>query len=127
MHAGRSRLALIGVLALAVCVAVSLAAGSAEAKKKKKKGGNSITVSKTTPTAIPAGDGTNAVAGDVSVPLTVGKKAKGKVVSSLTATYQLTDPAGNLDNLDVKVIAPNGRTVFLDNPALFFAGVAEIR
>jgi hypothetical protein len=122
MNAGRSRLALIGVLALAVCVAVSLVAGAAEAKKgKKKKGTNAITVSQITPTAIPAGDGTNEVAGVASDQLTVGKKAKGKVVSSLTATYQLTDPAGGLDDLDIKVISPAGRTVFLSNPATFFA------
>ncbi len=124
MNARRSRLAVIGVLALAVCVAVSLAAGTAEAKKGKKKRLTGITVSRITPTAIPAGDGTNAVAGVASVPLTVGKKAKGRVVSpnSLSVTYQLTDPAAHLDDIDIKVTAPGGRTVFLDNPAVFFAG-----
>lgn len=119
MNAGRSRLALIGVLALAVCLAVSLAAGAAEAKKGKKKGA-AITISKIAPTAIPAGDGTNGVAGVAAVPLTVGKKAKGKVVSSLSVTYQLTDPAAHLDDIDIKVTAPGGRTVFLQNPTLFF-------
>jgi hypothetical protein len=56
------------------------------------------------------------------VPFTVGKKAKGKVIgpSSLTSTFQLSDPAGGLDDLDLKIVAPNGRTVFLDNPAFFF-------
>src|SRR4051794_20603245 len=119
MNAGRSRLALIGVLALAVCLAVGLAAGAAEAKKGKKKGAP-ITVSKIAPTAIPAGDANNGVAGVAAVPLTVGKKAKGKVVSSLSVTYQLTDPAAQLDDIDLKVTAPGGRTVFLDNPTLFF-------
>jgi len=121
MNARRFRLALVGVLALAACLAVGLATGSAVAKKKKK-GSNSITVSKTTPTPMPAGDGVNEIAGDATASLTVGKKGKGKLVSSLTATYLLTDPGGNLDDVDIKVIAPNGRTVFLDNPAIFFAG-----
>jgi len=121
MNARRSRLGLICVLALAVCVAIAMSAGAAEAKKKKKSG-HSITVSKTTATAIPAGDGTNEIAGVATVPFTVGKKAKGKVVSpgSLTSTFQISDPAGFLDDLDLKIVAPNGRTVFLDNPAQFF-------
>ncbi len=122
MNARRPRLALIGVLALAVCVAASLAAGAAAAKKGKKKRANAITISKIAPTAIPAGDGVNALAGVAAVPLTVGKKAKGKVVSpsSLSVTYQLTDPAANLTDIDIKVTAPGGRTVALDNPTLFF-------
>jgi hypothetical protein len=119
-----SRLALVGVLALALSVALSLAAGTAEAKKKKKKGGNSVTLSKTTPTTIPAGDGTNEIAGTTTLPFTVGKKAKGKVVSpsSLTATYQASDPAGGVDDLDLEIVAPNGRAVFLDNPAFLVGG-----
>jgi hypothetical protein len=125
MNAGRSRLALIGVLALAVCLAVSVAAGAAEAKKGKRKGAGAITISKIAPTAIPAGDGTNAVAGVVAVPLTVGKKAKGKVVNSLSVTYQLTDPAAQLNDIDIKVTAPGGRTVFLENPTLFFPGLGD--
>ena len=123
MNAGRSRLALIGILALAVCLTAGLVAGSADAKKKKKKGGNSVTLSQATPTAIPAGDGTNQVAGVATDTFTVGKKkGKGKVVApnSLTATYQLTDPGGSLDDLDIKVVAPDGTTVFLDNPAFLF-------
>ena len=123
MNAGRSRLALIGILALAVCLTAGLVAGSADAKKKKKKGGNSVTLSQATPTAIPAGDGTNQVAGVGTDTFTVGKKkGKGKVVApnSLTATYQLTDPGGSLDDLDIKVVAPDGTTVFLDNPAFLF-------
>lgn len=123
MNAGRSRLALIGILALAVCLTAGLVAGSADAKKKKKKSGNSVTLSQATPTAIPAGDGTNQVAGVGTDTFTVGKKkGKGKVVApnSLTATYQLTDPGGSLDDLDIKVVAPDGTTVFLDNPAFLF-------
>ena len=119
-----SRLALIGVLTLVVSVTVGLALGGvADAKKKgKKKSAKSVTVSRTTPTAIPAGDGTNGVAGVASVPLTVGKKAKGKVVNAnnLSVTYQLSDPAGALTDIDPKVVAPNGRAIYLDNPSQFF-------
>lgn len=128
MNSGRSRFALFGVLALAMCVAFALVAGTADAKKKKKKkGGNSVTLSQTTPTAIPAGDAVTGISGVATLPFTVGKKAKGKVVSSnsLTATFQVSDPAGSLDDLDLKVIAPNGRTVFLDNPALFAGSGSE--
>jgi hypothetical protein len=125
MKRRRSRLTLLGVLALALCVTVGLTAGAAGAAKKKgkKKGAKQVTIAKTTPTAIPAGDDVNEVAGVVSVPLTVGKKAKGKVVNTnnLSLTYQLSDPAGNLDDVDIKVVAPNGRGIFVDNPSVFFA------
>jgi hypothetical protein len=123
MKRRRSRLALIGMLALAISVTVGLMAGSADAKKKgKKKGAKQVTVSKSTPTAIPAGDATTGIAGVASVPLTVGKKAKGMVVNSVAVTYQLSDPAGFLDDIDPKLIAPNGRRLFIDNPAQFFSG-----
>jgi hypothetical protein len=120
-----SRWALLGVMALAVCVTLGLLVGAADAKKgkgKKKKGAKQVTVSKITPTPIPAGDDTNQVAGVAVVPLTIGKKAKGKVVNTndLSLTYQLIDPNGSLNDVDLKVVAPNGRGVFLDNPAQFF-------
>jgi hypothetical protein len=60
----------------------------------------------------------------VSVPLTVGKKAKGKVVSfdSLVVTYSLTgtaatatDPA-SASNLGIAITAPNGRDTGVVNP-----------
>jgi hypothetical protein len=123
MRSNRSRLALLGVLALALSVTVGLVSGTAEAKKgKKKKGGNSVTLTKSTPTPVAAGDATNQVAGVGIASFTVGKKGKGKVVApnSLTATFQLSDPSGGLDDLDVKVVAPDGTTVFLDNPAFIF-------
>ena len=121
MRTRRSRLTLLGVLALTMCVTVGLAAGADAAKKKgKKKGVKQVTVAKTTPTAIPAGDETNQIAGVASVPLAVGKKAKGKVVDSVAVTYQLSDPAANLNDVDPKLVAPNGRTVFITNPSQFF-------
>jgi hypothetical protein len=116
---GRSRFALIGVLVLAICVAASLLAGPAEAKKKKKKSANSITVSKTTPTVVPPGDAVANHFGFASAPLTVGKKAKGKVVGwdsvTVTTSWSATAP-DVLDNVFARVKAPNGRTVGLAAP-----------
>ena len=121
MKARRPRLAPLGVLALALCVTLGLMAAAADAKKKgKKKSAKQVTVSRTTPTPIPAGDSTDEVAGVASIPLNVGKKAKGKVVKKVAVTYQASDPAGALDDLEFKLIAPNGRRLFVDNPSAFF-------
>ena len=121
MKERRTRLAVLGVLALALCVTLGLMVTSADAKKKgKKKSAKQVTVSRTTPTPIPAGDGTNQVAGVVSVPLNVGKKAKGKAVKKVTVTYQASDPTGGLDDKEFKLVAPNGRRLFIDNPSDFF-------
>lgn len=127
MKSKRTRLALLGALALVLSVTVGLVSVSvADAKKKKgKKGGNSVTVSRTTPTLIPptpAGPGTKTSL--VSIPLVVGKKAKGKVVSadSVAVTYSLTGTppsppdAGSLWETDLSIAAPNGRTVGLSPP-----------
>ena len=124
MRQKRSRLAVLGIAALSVCLAVGLASGAAEAKKKgKKKSAKQITVSKTTPTAIPANPPTSTTAQFVQVPLTVGKKAKGKVVApdSVAVTYKLSGPVpppdnGDLGHLELSVTAPNGRQIFLDQP-----------
>jgi hypothetical protein len=129
MRTRRSRLALLGVLALAMCVMFALTAGAAEAKKKgKKKGAKSVTVSKTTPTAIPAKPTLEGNDTMVSIPLTVGKKAKGKVVGwdSLTVTTTFSSGSNQgLVDLGAKVTAPNGRTVFLVNPPPL-TGIADI-
>ncbi len=120
MKAKRSRLALVGVLALAICMAVGLATGGvAEAKKKKKKTVGSVTISKTTPTTIPAKSAPTVNDTIVSIPLTVGNKAKGKVVGwdSLTATSTFSSSTNDgLGDLYGEITAPNGRTAFLANP-----------
>ncbi|HKH41606.1 MAG TPA: hypothetical protein VKA41_07090 [Solirubrobacterales bacterium] len=121
----RSRFALLGVLALALCVTVGLMAGAADAKKKgkKKKGAKQVTVSKTAPTDIPPASATqNSL---TSVPLVVGKKAKGKVVSgnSVKVTFSVTEPgftgapdSGDTGHLGIAVQSPSGRQVFVDYP-----------
>jgi hypothetical protein len=113
----RSRLARMGILALALSVVVGMASGSV-ADAKKKKGAKSITVAQTAPTAIPAGIASTATSagkfGFAQVPLTVGKKAKGKVVGwdsvSLTTTFTGSSPQA-LQSVFMELTAPNGRTV----------------
>jgi hypothetical protein len=100
---------------------VGLTSGTvADAKKKGKKKGKSgtVTVSKTTPTSLaPAAPGGNDSL--TVVPLTVGKKAKGKVVGwdSLTVTTTFSAPTTPaLGTIFASISAPNGRTVSLFNP-----------
>jgi hypothetical protein len=125
MKGRRTRLALMGALALALSLTVGLVSGSvADAKKKKKS--NSITL--TAPlTAIPAATPTTPQAqgrdGFVSIPLTVGKKGKGKVVNwdSLTVTSTFTGSDNRaLFAIFAELTAPNGRTVGLINPVSDF-------
>jgi len=134
------RLALVGALTLTAALMVGLVSGSvADAKKGKKKGGNSVTIAKTTPTPLapatpaqPTGCGlptkftectVPARTSLTSVPLTVGKKAKGKVVSldSVSITFTITGPARSgagtpndvpaaASNVGICLTAPNGRT-----------------
>jgi small nuclear ribonucleoprotein (snRNP)-like protein len=118
MKSKKSRLAVVGVLALAICLAVGLATGSAEAKKKKKAAG-SVTISQTAPTTIPAKSSATVNDTMVSIPLTVGKKAKGKVVGwdslTVTSTFSSSTTPG-LGSLYGEITAPNGRTEQLNNP-----------
>jgi hypothetical protein len=142
----RSRLALLGALTLALALMVGLVSGSvADAKKKKSKGTSAVTIAKTTPTTLPAATAAqptgcgglppttpctvNAQTSLTTVPLTVGKKAKGKVVSwdSVSVTYTITGAArtgaGTINsvpaaasNVGICLTAPNGRTACLINP-----------
>ena len=108
----------LSVAVIVGCIALLGGAllGTAEAKKKKKKSAT-VTVSRATPTTIPVRTGdVNSIA---TVPLTIGKKAKGKVVSpeGPTVTYQLLGAAGELFKLNIRLTAPNGRTTVISNPA----------
>jgi hypothetical protein len=118
MKSKRTRLALMGVLALVLSVTVGLVSGTvADAKKKKSK--RSFTVAKTAPTIIPGAPGPGEVV--VKVPIgTVGKKvAKGKVVSlnGVNVTTTLSGSAGFASNIDeIDLVGPSGREAFLRNP-----------
>jgi hypothetical protein len=116
MNRRRSRLALLGVLALALSVTVGMTAGVAEAKKKgKKKGGNSVTVT-APPTVIPAASG--GIGSLTDIPLRVGKKAKGKTVSFNTVelTAAFSGLAGFLTDLEIELVNPRDRSVALTLP-----------
>ena len=107
------------MLALALSVTVGLLVGPAEAAKKKGKKGGTVSVSRTAPTAIPLENATTGVDGVASVPLTVGNKAKGKVVGADTATVATSwsGGAGFGATTIAQLIAPNGRAVGLFAPA----------
>jgi hypothetical protein len=107
----RSRLVVFGVLAVVLSVTVGLVSGGvADAKKKKKKSANLVTVSNTTPRAIPDRPaGANTQWGRLDTPLTVGKKFKGKTVGALELTFQTTgDSTNSGGQLEIDITAPNG-------------------
>ncbi len=107
----RTRLALLGVLAVVLSVTVGLVSGSvAEAKKKKKKTSNVANVTNTTPRAIPdRAPGAAAPWGRLDTSFTVGKKFNGKKVGELALAFQTTgDAATASSDLEVDVTAPNG-------------------
>jgi hypothetical protein len=115
MSRKRSLLGVVGILALAITITAGLVlGGTADAKKKKKHKSGSVTVSRTTPTQLPASSNGNSPGSLTAVPLTVGKAAKGKVVgwSSLSVTTTFTGSNNMaLGQIRARLVAPNGRTV----------------
>jgi hypothetical protein len=106
-----SRLVLLGVMTVVLSVTVGLVSGSvADAKKKKKKTANVASVSNATPRAIPdATPGASGVDGRLDTVLTVGKKFKGRTVSTLELTFQTTGDVANAANdIRIDITAPNG-------------------
>jgi hypothetical protein len=124
MKGSRSRLAVMGVLALAFSVTVGFVSGSVADAKKKKKKSNSVTVSVTTPTPIPVAATPSGPPSVTVVPLTVGKKAKGKIVSfssvSVTTTWTGSDTQA-LGAVTSQLVAPINRGVLLNAPVWNFA------
>jgi hypothetical protein len=129
MKSKRTRLALMGVMALVLSVTVGLVSGGvADAKKKKKKGAKTFAVAKTTPTAIPLANAGGP--GVVKVPIGIvgGKKLKGKVISfsSVTVTTSWSGGPGFGSNPTfATLIAPNGRSVGLVAPAFDGTSAAQ--
>jgi hypothetical protein len=149
MKSKKSRLAQMGLLALALSLTVGLVSGSiAHAKKKKGKSGGSVTIAKTTPTALPPASPEQPTGCGLpptftpctvspktsltTVPLTVGKKAKNQVVSlgSVSLSYTITgsartgagtatDVPAAASNVGICLTAPNGRTACASQPGSF--------
>jgi hypothetical protein len=94
----RSRLALLGVLALAISLTVGLTAGVAEAQKKGKKGRKAKPVKVVDPAthilppAVEIGDGERVASQAIVTLNTPNKATKGKAISpdSVTATYNIS-------------------------------------
>ena len=117
MKGKRSRLALLGILALALAVTVGTTAGVAEAKKGKKKGGKGGHVTVTAP-ATPLPPAIGGIGSLTDIPLRVGKKAKGKVVAtgSVEVTATFTGLKGFADGIEVELVDPDDLSVDLDFP-----------
>jgi subtilisin-like proprotein convertase family protein len=114
MQRNRSRLALLGILALALGVTAGLTASEAAAAKKKKgKSGGTVDITKVVGAAIP--DNTATTHGLLTSTIDVGgKKFRGTQVRDVNATVQTTGLQPDaLSNLSVLLTAPNGATVWL--------------
>lgn len=119
----RSRLALMGVLALVLSLTAGLTAGAQAAKKKKKSPSVSV-FDKSTAAAIPdRPPGATAFVGVLDSTITVGKKLKGREVADVDVGLSATGPANQLADLEFYLISPSGTTVFLtgDNGGLLGA------
>src|SRR4051812_39840088 len=117
MHVKRHRrLALFGVLALALSVTVGLVGSADAAKKKKKKGANGVVVQKTNVPITDRGLGAPQAAVtpvNFVVPNSFGKK----IVANTTITIQITGSGTDyLDNIEARLVAPNGRRVGIGLP-----------
>jgi len=101
-------LALLGVVAIG---------GTADAKKKKSKS-TTVTATRTAPAIAPQ-HAVGAARVLLPIPLSIGNKAKGKIVDSESPsiTYTLTGSVDALASTNLKLTAPNGRTVGIFNPA----------
>jgi subtilisin-like proprotein convertase family protein len=109
------RIALAGVMALALIAAIGMTLGSsAQAKKKHKKSPSVFQAQLSPNAAIPDGPASGP-ATPLKSTITVGKKFKGKVVGDLNVTgIQTTGSVSNAArDLRMKLIAPNGRTIYL--------------
>jgi hypothetical protein len=120
----RSRLALIGVLALAFMLAAAMAAGDVSAKKKKKKQriGGIVDITKAVGTGIPdatpaPGPTIGTLASTIDV---TEKKFRKALVRDVNVTIQTTGVSGTspLSDLNAQLTAPNGATTWLIGNAL---------
>jgi subtilisin-like proprotein convertase family protein len=116
MQGKRSRLALVGILALALGVTAGLTVSDAAAAKKKKppKAGGIVDITKAVNAPVPDATATNAHGLLTSTIDVGGKKFKRTQIRDVNATVQTTgNTAGSVGDLQVLLTAPNGATVWL--------------
>jgi hypothetical protein len=120
MQRKKSRLALMGVMALAISLTVGLASGSlADAKKKKGGGGRSFTVSSNAATPVAAAPSpTGVTVAKIPIGTVGGKATKGKVIglNGVNATTSFSGSPGFANDVESELIGPGGRTSNLINP-----------
>jgi subtilisin-like proprotein convertase family protein len=107
----RTRLALVGALALALSVTVGLTA--TDVASAKKKAGGTVDITKQVNQGIP--DGTNTTNGVLTSTIAVGgKKFKGTRIRDVNVTLQTTGTAQqSAGQLGARLTAPNGASTGL--------------
>jgi hypothetical protein len=131
MRCDRSRLALLGILALALSVTAGLTvSGASAAKKKKGKTGGTVNITKTVGAAVP--DATANTNGLLASTIDVGgKKFKGTRIRDVNVTLSTLGsreaPPSSAFQLSARVTAPNGATTWLFVPgSLSGASIANL-
>jgi subtilisin-like proprotein convertase family protein len=117
----RTRLGLIVVGVLSMCLVFGSLAGVANAKKKKKASSTAnvtVPINQVVPPATPGPPFRNSLLSSTTV---LGKKFKGKQIGDVNATvsWTVSGPGSDLDDLLVRLIAPNGASSFLVDNNLF--------
>lgn len=116
MQRKRSRVALVGALALVLSVSVGLAVGGSAAAKKKKKSkvGGIVDITKAVNAPIP--NATATTNGLLASTIDVGGNTfRGTLVRDVNVTIQTLGATGATpaDNLEARLTAPNGATTWL--------------
>jgi hypothetical protein len=122
----RTRLALVGALALALSVTVGLMATDVASAKKKSKAGGTADITKQVNQGIP--DGTSTTNGVLTSTVAVGgKKFKGTRIRDVNVTLQTTGTAQqSAGQLAARLTAPNGATTGLIQNNLFGQSVGPL-
>ncbi len=104
----------LGLLVAAAVCALALAMPAAEAAKGKKKGGNKTVTASTGNVNLTIPDATMDLPGILNVPITAGKKLKGKEIADVNVRIRLTGT--DVGPYEAAISAPDGAFVFLGGP-----------
>lgn len=126
----RRRTALAGTLALTVIVIVGLMLGgavvAAKKKKKKKPAGGTVDITKLVGTAIPDVTATTNGVLASTIDVAATKQFRGTRIRDVNVTLTTLGLTGATpaDNLEARLTAPDGTTVWLFGDASLIAGVS---